>query len=76
MITDGDIRRFVLKEEKLNSAVVKDVMTPQPKYVQEKDLLQVALSTMESSKITSIFAVNSQNKLTGIIHIHTIIEQF
>ena len=75
VITDGDIRRFILQSNKMDECLAKDVMTSKPKCVQEEDSLQIALSTMENYKITSIFVVNSKKQLTGIIHVHNIIEQ-
>ncbi|MFM2357840.1 MAG: D-arabinose 5-phosphate isomerase [Candidatus Parcubacteria bacterium] len=75
VITDGDVRRFVLSNKKTETVLVDDVMTRIPKYVYETDSLFVALSIMENYKITSIFVVNKGNKLKGVIHIHNILEQ-
>lgn len=75
VVTDGDIRRFVLKNKKINAALVDEVMTIHPKIVHENDSLEAALSTMENHKITSIFVINARTQLTGIIHVHNILEQ-
>ncbi len=75
-VSDGDIRRFVLKsKDKIHTAMVKDTMTPSPKCVDENSSLQEAFLLMENHKITSIFVVNKKGKLTGIIHVHDVIEQ-
>lgn len=73
VITDGDIRRFILKNKNIFSAKTKDAMTTTPKYVEENTSLKDALDIMENSKITNIFTVNKNKKLTGIIHIHDIL---
>ncbi len=75
VVTDGDIRRFVLKNKNIHTALVDEVMTSHPKIVHENDSLEVALSTMENHKITSIFVINARTQLVGIIHVHNILEQ-
>lgn len=73
-ITDGDVRRFVLKNKDMSSAMAKDAMTSKPKCVHATDSLEKALTTMESYKITSAFVLDARGKLVGVIHIHDIIE--
>jgi len=74
-MTDGDIRRFVLSHKDVKEARAKDAMTSKPKCIFENDSLQTALQTMEHHKITSIFVTNTRKQLSGIIHVHDIIEQ-
>ncbi|MCR4333520.1 MAG: KpsF/GutQ family sugar-phosphate isomerase [Patescibacteria group bacterium] len=73
-ITDGDIRRFVLRNKLTSSATAKNTMTLKPKCVQATDSLEKALDAMESYKITSAFVLDARGKLVGVIHIHDIIE--
>ena len=76
IITDGQIRRLVQKNDHLNTLKVKDVMTKNPFKV-DKDVLAIkALSIMNENKITSLCVFNLKNKkkTIGIIHIHNILE--
>lgn len=73
VITDGDIRRILLKHNNIETLKVKDVMVLNPKNVSTDDLAAKALSIMEKYSITSLGVVEN-NKLTGIIHIHDLLK--
>jgi arabinose-5-phosphate isomerase len=73
-ITDGDIRRFILKNQRFQEAKASDAMTKNPKVIKQTDSLEHALSTMEKFKITTMFVVGKKNELVGTLHIHDIIE--
>jgi len=76
IITDGQIRRLVQKNEHLNTLKVKNVMTKNPFKVDKDALAIKALSIMNENKITSLCVHNLKNKkkTIGIIHIHNILE--
>lgn len=74
IITDGDIRRLLLKDLGVENVQARDFMTKNPKYINETDSLESALVKMEKYKITHLFVVNSLQKPVGVIHIHDIIE--
>ncbi|MCX4274820.1 MAG: KpsF/GutQ family sugar-phosphate isomerase [Candidatus Gastranaerophilales bacterium] len=73
VITDGDIRRILLKYGNINDLKVKDVMVLNPKHVNTDDLAAKALSIMEKYSITSL-GVTENDKLIGIIHIHDLLK--
>jgi len=76
IITDGQIRRIVQKNNYLNDLKVKTVMTKNPIKI-SKDVLAIkALSIMNENKITLLCICNLQKKkkTIGIIHIHNILE--
>ena len=73
VITDGDIRRILLKYGNINDLRVKDVMVLNPKSVSVDDLAAKALSIMEKFSITSLGVVDN-SKLIGIIHIHDLLK--
>ncbi len=73
VITDGDIRRILLKYGNVNDLKVKDVMVLNPKHVNTDDLAAKALSIMEKFSITSL-GVTENDKLIGIIHIHDLLK--
>lgn len=74
VITDGDIRRFLLTGKSSDNLRAKDLMTERPKTIDKSDSLQAALSKMELYKITSLFVVDRNKKPVGTIHMHSIIE--
>jgi len=73
VITDGDIRRILLKHNDIEKLKVKDVMVLNPKHVSTDDLAAKALSIMEKFSITALGVVEN-NKLIGIIHIHDLLK--
>ena len=70
IITDGDLRRNMNKN--FMSLTAKDIMTLNPKLINEKDLMLEALKVMHANKITCLFVVgkNSKKIPIGILHIH------
>jgi len=74
VITDGDIRRFLVNNEIDQKACAKDMMTTDFKAIKKDETLKVALKNMEQFKITTLFVVEDTAKPIGIVHIHNIIE--
>lgn len=73
MLTDGDIRRTVLKYPDIKSLMAKDVMTVNPKTVQPDDFAASTLHLMEKYSITTLPVVNDDNEPIGVVHIHDIL---
>jgi len=71
ILTDGDLRRClsasILEEKAVN------IMTKNPKVVTPDMLASEALKIMNTKKITNLFAVDSENKPVGVIHIHDLL---
>jgi len=74
VVTDGDIRRILVKYDSPKDLLVKKIMTTKPRCIGEEDTLKDALSTMERFKITNLLVINEGKKFTGIVHIHNILE--
>ena len=76
IITDGDLRRALDTDDNLIKKSVKDVMSAQPKTIEEKALAAKALQIMESFSITSLFVHNGVEKMkpVGIVHIHDLLK--
>ena len=70
IITDGDLRRRI--NDDFFNFTAKEIMTRNPKLIDENELLTDTLSTMNKNKITCLFVINnkSKKKPIGIIHIH------
>lgn len=75
VLTDGDIRRFVLSDGFSLLAPVTAIMTLKPITVGEKASLLDALRTMEQRKITSLFVTDIRRRPEGLIHMHQIVER-
>ena len=75
ILTDGDLKRKIKKNQKLHNLLVKKVMTPRPVSISQDMLATKALSIMQDKKITAL-CVNSNKskyKTTGVLHIHNIL---
>jgi arabinose-5-phosphate isomerase len=74
LITDGDLRRMLLKNPRLDLIKAADIMTVNPKSIDEQSLVIDALGIMRKHNITQLPVVN-QGVYCGIIHIHDIIKE-
>jgi arabinose-5-phosphate isomerase len=74
VLTDGDIRRAVIRGVDMNTQGIKTMMTKTPKIISKEATLKEALVEMErDNKVTSLFVVNAKKEIEGIIHMHHII---
>ena len=73
IITDGDIRRLIAREENLENLKVKDVMTKNPKTIDEEALAVKAMEIMEKYEITCLAIVDKDKIPKGIIHLHDLL---
>ncbi len=73
ILTDGDLRRFVTKYKGLPDVKIEEVMTKNPKKIEENQLVAEALELMEKHLITVLPVVNYDNRLVGILHLHDIL---
>ena len=75
ILTDGDIRRVVVKySSKIEDLTAKDVMTKNPKTVEETDFAASALHLMEKYSITALAVVDNTNTPIGVVHIHDLLK--
>ncbi|MCD6548944.1 MAG: KpsF/GutQ family sugar-phosphate isomerase [Thermodesulfobacterium sp.] len=73
IITDGDLRRIFLKYKTYSNIKVEEVMTKNPKVIEENRLASEALEMMEKYLITVLPVINYDQKLVGILHLHDIL---
>lgn len=69
VITDGDLRRNLLRDPTLLQRRAVDCMTPNPLQVTEDRLAVEALKEMEDHRITSL-VVTRGGRLAGLLHLH------
>lgn len=70
LITDGDLRRLLERDETPLLRSASEVMTADPTTIAPSELASVALGIMEERKITSIPVVDDARKLEGLVQIH------
>jgi arabinose-5-phosphate isomerase len=70
IITDGDLRRHMRPD--LLDADVNAVMTRGPKSVRPDQLISETLELLNTSKVTTLFAVEN-GKPVGIVHMHDLL---
>ncbi len=76
IITDGDLKRILIKNREAFDDPVKRLMTRNPRTVTPEVLVVEALEKMEiepPSPITQLFVVDEQARPIGVVHIHDII---
>ncbi len=74
LITDGDLRRMLLKSPQLDKIKASDIMTVNPKSIDGQSLVIDALGLMRKYNITQLPVVN-QGIYLGVIHLHDIIKE-
>lgn len=73
LLTDGDIRRVLLRYPDVSVLSTKAVMTQNPKTISGEDMATKALAFMEKYSITSLAVCDENNVPIGIIHIHDLL---
>lgn len=75
VLTDGDIRRMLLRDHKPIGAFYADDVgehiTQNPKTANPDMLLVDAIALMETADIYDLPVVDALGKLTGLLHMHT-----
>jgi len=72
ILTDGDVRRMVSRGASFEGRTIDDVMTANPKTIDEKASLAETVEFMQKKEITSLAVVNEKKKLKGYVHLHDI----
>jgi len=74
IVTDGDVRRMFEKYDNFINLKAKDIMSINPKMIQENLLAVEALEIMKVFNITQIVVMNNK-KYAGILHLHDLIKE-
>lgn len=70
IITDGDLRRLLLKYGDILEKTAGECMKPAPITIDREEVATKALQIMEDKKITSLLIRDKDGKVEGIIHLH------
>jgi len=74
VLTDGDIRRTLIKYKSVENLKAKEVMTVNPKTVLPDALAAKALNLMEKYSITALAISDKKGFPVGVIHIHDLLK--
>jgi len=74
IITDGDLRRMLLKYPDIEHVKASQIMTSNPKTIDEEALVVDALHKMRENSITQLPVIHD-GKYLGIIHLHDILKE-
>ena len=74
IVTDGDLRRMLMKHPNIEAVHVKEIMTKNPTTIEKSAHVADALNIMQSKEI-SVLPVMENGKYVGMIHIHDIIKE-
>ena len=74
IITDGDLRRMLMKYPNIEQVKAAQIMTSNPKTIDADALVVDALHKMRENSITQLPVVH-EGKYLGIIHLHDILKE-
>jgi arabinose-5-phosphate isomerase len=74
IITDGDLRRMLMNTTDIEHVKASQIMTSNPKTIEEDALVVDALHKMRENSITQLPVVKD-GKYLGIIHLHDILKE-
>ena len=74
IITDGDLRRMLAKASTINGLKAKDIMSANPKKIDNNAMAVKAIELMEKYGITQLLA-EENGKYSGVVHIHNLTKE-
>jgi arabinose-5-phosphate isomerase len=70
VISDGDLRRLLERDEQILKKSAADCMKKDPVTIEANELASAALQLLEQRKITSLFITDAERRVEGILHLH------
>ena len=74
IITDGDLRRMLTKVDDFSSLTAKDIMSSNPKRIEEEAMAIDAMEVLEENGISQLL-VEKDGHYAGVVHIHDLIKE-
>ncbi len=74
IITDGDLRRM-LEKENITNIFARNIMTPKPITVDSGTLAVDALALFKTAGVNQLIIKNSSNEALGFIHVQDLIKE-
>ena len=69
IITDGDLRRLLLKRVDIAVTAVSDVASPMPLTIGPDEMMDAAESKMLESRVQCLIVVNHAGHVDGVIQV-------
>lgn len=74
VITDGDLRRMLMREEDVSKVTAKEIMSHNPKSVDKEELARMAMAILKERNIGQLI-VTDNGQYFGIIDIHRLLDE-
>ncbi len=74
VITDGDLRRMLTTNTSFEGLTAQDIMSPNPKRIDNDAMAIDALEILEENSISQLLA-EKDGQYTGLIHIHDLMRE-
>jgi arabinose-5-phosphate isomerase len=73
VISDGDLRRLIEKDQTLLQRTAGECFHASPRTVPAEEFASTALGLMEQNRITTLFVLDGEGRLTGALHMHDLL---
>lgn len=74
VITDGDLRRMLMKGEDISTVSAKDIMSARPRTIEKGALAKEAMKILKENNIGQL-VVTENGKYFGIIDLHKLLDE-
>lgn len=74
VITDGDLRRMLMKGEDISKVLAKDIMSAHPRTIEKEALAKEAMKILKDNNIGQL-VVTENGKYFGIIDLHKLLDE-
>lgn len=74
IVTDGDLRRMLEKNDNIQQMMAKEIMTQHPKTIAPSEMAVNALDIMRQNEITQLIVAENDVYL-GILHLHDLVKE-
>ncbi len=75
IITDGDVRRLLQKNDEIAGITASEVMSDNPKTITAEALAVDALHKMQQHNISQLVVVDEGGQYAGMIHLHDLLKE-
>ncbi len=72
-ITDGDLRRLMLRDPSPTARRAAAIMSPSPRTIRRDESAPAALRALENHRITALFVCDAEGRLEGLVHLHDLL---
>ena len=73
IITDGDLRRVLIRTKDIHGLKVEEIMSGSPKTIDENQMAAEAIGIMELYEITHLVIVDREKRVKGVVHLHDLL---